>query len=212
MIYSHHSIFSIISETIYSCSYSPMQGKIFFLGKGRPAAVPFPASSSLTSNHFLSTGSLLGSMAASSASAVCLELKEVLGWFSDPNQKEDVFAKFIQAKSATRRHPDAWARENWLDACQNMRDVMEMEADLSGKAFNMVCTLLEQHSKELKENLSNRQPGNHQPGGAKARSQCGSAALGLARRGFAAGGCYSDSSARYLSSGGSCFKEKGRSC
>jgi hypothetical protein len=53
-----------------------------------------------------------------------------------------------------------------------MRGVMAMKEVLTGQeAFEMVCTLLEQHSKELKENPSNRQPGNHQPGGAKARRQ-----------------------------------------
>jgi hypothetical protein len=114
---------------------------------------------------------MLGSLEASSASAVCLEFKEVLCWFRDPIQKKDVIDRFVKARSATQRHPDAWARENWVEACKNMRDVMAMEAELSGMAFQMVCTLLEQHSKGLEENPSNRQPCNHQPGGAKAMRQ-----------------------------------------
>jgi hypothetical protein len=117
---------------------------------------------------------MLGSMAASSASAVCLEVKEVLRWFPDPIQRKDVFNRFIKTQSATKRHPpppDAWARENWVESCKNMREVLEMEAELSVQAFEMVCTLLEQHSKGLEENPSNRQPGNHQPGGAKAKRQ-----------------------------------------
>jgi hypothetical protein len=113
-------------------------------------------------------------MAASSASAVCavcVELTEVLQWFSDPIQQMDVFDRFVKAQSATNQHSDAWARENWAEACRNMRDVMAMEEELSGQAFEMVCTLLEQHSKGLEENPSNRQPCNHQPGGAKAMRQ-----------------------------------------
>ena len=120
MIDSHHSIFSIIarpSEKRFKRVPS-FRENIFLLGKGRPAAVPFPASSSLTPHHFLSTGSMLGSMAASSASAVCLELTEVLGWFSDPSQRKDVLNRFITAQSATIRHPDAWAHENWVEACK----------------------------------------------------------------------------------------------
>jgi hypothetical protein len=109
-------------------------------------------------------------MEASSASAGFLELTEVLGWFSEPIQRKGVLNRFITAQSATKRHPDAWARENWVEACKNMRGVISMKGVLSGQeAFNIVCTLLEQHSKELEENPSNSQPGNHQPGGAKAR-------------------------------------------
>ena len=140
------------------------------MGKGRPAAVPFFASSSLTPHHFLSTGS----MAASSASAVCavsLEVPEVLHWFSDPSQKKEVFNRFVKAQSATEQHPDAWPREKWVRACINMRAVMVMEAELSGQAFEMVCTLLEQHSKALEENPRNCQPGHHQPRGSKAKRQ-----------------------------------------
>jgi hypothetical protein len=125
-------------------------------------------------------------MAASSASAVCLEFKEVLRWFRDPIQKKDVFDRFVKARSATQRHPDAWARENWAVACKNIRDVMEMEAELAGMAFEMVCTLLEQHSKGLEENPSNRQPCNHPPGGAKALGVCRAArGPGRSRRGWA---------------------------
>jgi len=113
-------------------------------------------------------------MAASSASAVCavsLEVPEVLHWFSDPIQKKDVFDRFVKAQSATEQHPDAWPREKWVRACINMRAVMVMEAELSGQAFEMVCTLLEQHSKALEENPRNCQPGNRQPAGAKAKRQ-----------------------------------------
>ena len=103
---------------------------------------------------------------------MCLEVKEVLRWFSDPIQRKDVFDRFVKALSATKRHPDVWARENWVEACKHMREVMEMEAELSGQAFEMVCTLLEQHSKGLEENPRNCQPGNHdQPRGAKAKRQ-----------------------------------------
>ncbi len=114
---------------------------------------------------------MLGSMAASSASAACLEVTGLLQWFSNPTQQMDVFDRFVKAQSATKRYPDAWAHENWVEACKNMRGVMAMEAQLSGQAFQMVCTLLEQHSKGLEENPSNSQPGNHQPGGAKAKRQ-----------------------------------------
>ena len=101
------------------------------------------------------------------------EVKEVLRWFSDPIQRKDVFDRFVKAQSATEQHPDAWAREKWVRACKNMRAVMEMEAELSGQAFEMVRTLLEQHSKVLEENPRNCQPGNHQPRGAKAKRQEG---------------------------------------
>ncbi len=113
----------------------------------------------------------MAALSASAVCAVCFELTEVLQWFSDPIQQMDVFDRFVKAQSATNQHSDAWARENWVDACKNMRAVMAMEAQLSGRAFQMVCTLLDLHSKALEENPRNCQPGNRQPAGAKAKRQ-----------------------------------------
>jgi hypothetical protein len=124
MINSHHTIFSIIFKNnillfVPTHKWVPsFREYIFLLGKGRPAAVPFPASSSLTPHHFLSTGSMAAS-SASAVCAVCLEVTDVLRWFSDPIQRMDVFDRFVKAQSATELHPDAWAREKWVRACKN---------------------------------------------------------------------------------------------
>eukprot|EP00291_Cryptomonas_curvata_P009046 CAMPEP_0172188636 /NCGR_PEP_ID=MMETSP1050-20130122/22047_1 /TAXON_ID=233186 /ORGANISM="Cryptomonas curvata, Strain CCAP979/52" /LENGTH=341 /DNA_ID=CAMNT_0012863179 /DNA_START=195 /DNA_END=1220 /DNA_ORIENTATION=+ len=98
------------------------------------------------------------SMAASSASAVCLEAREVLGWFPDPAQKREILIRFGKARTETELHPDAWARANWAAACSDIRAVMQ-ETALADTAFDFVCDLLEQHRKVLEE-----KPGNHKPG------------------------------------------------
>jgi hypothetical protein len=109
-------------------------------------------------------------MAASSASTVCLEATEVLGWFPDPARKKEVLVRFRQAVSATERHPAAWARADWAAACTDMRAVIQ-DPTLAELAFEMVCDFLDLHSKALEENPSNCKPGNRQPGGAKAKRQ-----------------------------------------
>ena len=100
-------------------------------------------------------------MAASSASTVCLEATEVLGWFPDPARKKEVLVRFRKARSATERHPAAWARADWAAACKDIRAVIQ-DPMLAESAFEMVCDFLEQHSKALEENPSNRQPGADQ--------------------------------------------------
>jgi len=88
-------------------------------------------------------------MAASSASAVCavsLEATEVLGWFPEPARKKEVLVRFRQARSATERHPAAWARADWAAACTDMRAVIQ-DPLLAELAFEMVCDFLDMIAK-----------------------------------------------------------------
>ena len=87
-------------------------------------------------------------MAASSASTVCLEATEVLGWFKEAAQKREVFARFAKAQITTGTHPGAYARDIWAATCKNMQAVVD-EPVLAALAFDMVCDILEQYSKAL---------------------------------------------------------------
>ena len=100
---------------------------------------------------------MLESMAASSASTVCPEAKEVLGWFADPAQKRAVFETYTKARAATGQHPDAWARAEWERASTDIRAVMQ-EPALADVAYEMICDQLERHSKRLEEKPSTHQP------------------------------------------------------
>eukprot|EP00291_Cryptomonas_curvata_P030212 CAMPEP_0172212852 /NCGR_PEP_ID=MMETSP1050-20130122/37265_1 /TAXON_ID=233186 /ORGANISM="Cryptomonas curvata, Strain CCAP979/52" /LENGTH=804 /DNA_ID=CAMNT_0012893615 /DNA_START=55 /DNA_END=2471 /DNA_ORIENTATION=- len=87
-------------------------------------------------------------MAASSASAESLELKEVLGWFPDASQKAAVFRKYVNAQAATEKHSARWAHTNWARACTAMREAKDA---LAMCAFELICELLDKHCKDMED-------------------------------------------------------------
>ena len=92
-------------------------------------------------------------MAASSASADCLDNTEVLGWFKDADKSSKVYLMFVNAQAATQRNPAEWARENWATACKGMRVLMQ-NSNLSSTpdvAFSTICGILENHIQGLED-------------------------------------------------------------
>ena len=93
-------------------------------------------------------------MAASSASADCIKtardltLPEVLGWFSDQEKQRAVCKKFMAARHAAMSHSEAWAKTNWTETCETMRQVMGMNPD---SGFALICDLLDSTVQPVQE-------------------------------------------------------------
>jgi hypothetical protein len=88
-------------------------------------------------------------MAASSASADGIEtardlkLPEVISWFSDPEKKRAVCTKFIAARHTAMSHSEAWARTNWTETCEVMRQHMCENPAAGDSDFALICQLLD---------------------------------------------------------------------
>ena len=96
-------------------------------------------------------------MAASSASADGIEtardlkLPEVMGWFSDLEKKRAVCTKFMAARHTAMMHSEAWARTNWTETCEVMRQHMGENQAAGDPDFAFICDMLDSSVQPVQE-------------------------------------------------------------